>query len=135
MSEIKLKLCPFCGGEAKLRRINGRIAYVECSKCCTETNHFEMSVEYCANEKIGQEQDTTMTLTIKGAMSMNSVTARIVAQRLRSEAMTKINATQILPIAMILLDVGAAAVCLWHRDYRRVVYWVAAAVLNVTVTF
>ena len=41
-------------------------------------------------------------------MSMNSVTARIVAQRLRSEAMTKINATQILPIAMILLDVGAA---------------------------
>ena len=68
-------------------------------------------------------------------MSMNSVTARIVAQRLRSEAMTKINATQILPIAMILLDVGAAAVCLWDRDYRRVVYWVAAAVLNVTVTF
>ena len=68
-------------------------------------------------------------------MSMNSVTARIVAQRLRSEAMTKINATQILPIAMILLDVGAAAVCLWHRDYRRVVYWVAAAVLNVTETF
>lgn len=68
-------------------------------------------------------------------MSMNSVTARIVAQRLRSEAMTKINATQILPIAMILLDVGAAAVCLWHKDYRRAVYWMAAAVLNATVTF
>ena len=48
--------------------------------------------------------------------------------------MTKINATQILPIAMILLDTGAAAVCLWHRDYRRAGYWVAAAVLNVTVT-
>lgn len=48
--------------------------------------------------------------------------------------MTKINATQILQIAMILLDTGAAAVCLWHRDYRRAVYWVAAAVLNVTVT-
>lgn len=54
MSEIKLKLCPFCGGEAKLRRINGRIAYVECSKCCAETNHFEMSVEYCANEKAAE---------------------------------------------------------------------------------
>lgn len=49
--------------------------------------------------------------------------------------MIKINATQILPIAMILLDAGAAAVCLWHRDYRRAVYWVAAAVLNVAVTF
>ena len=49
--------------------------------------------------------------------------------------MTKINATQILPIAMILLDVGAAAVCLWHEDYRRAVYWMAAAVLNATVTF
>ena len=49
--------------------------------------------------------------------------------------MTKINATQILPIAMILLDAGAAAVCLWHRDYRWAVYWIAAAVLNLTVTF
>ena len=49
--------------------------------------------------------------------------------------MTKINVTQILPIAMILLDVGAATVCLWHKDYRRAVYWMAAAVLNATVTF
>ena len=49
--------------------------------------------------------------------------------------MTKINPTQILPIAMILLDVGAATVCLWHKDYRRAVYWVAAAVLNAAVTF
>lgn len=49
--------------------------------------------------------------------------------------MTKINATQILPVAMILLDIGAAAVCLWHGDYRRAVYWIAAAVLNATVTF
>lgn len=49
--------------------------------------------------------------------------------------MTKINTAQMLPIAMILLDAGAAAVCLWHRDYRRTVYWIAAAVLNATVTF
>ncbi len=49
--------------------------------------------------------------------------------------MTKISTAQILPIAMILLDAGAAAVCLWHRDYRRAVYWIAAAVLNATVTF
>ena len=49
--------------------------------------------------------------------------------------MTKINTAQMLPVAMILLDIGAAAVCLWHRDYRRAVYWIAAAVLNATVTF
>ena len=49
--------------------------------------------------------------------------------------MSKINATQILPIAMILLDVGAAAVCWWHKDHRRAFYWLAASVLNVTVTF
>lgn len=49
--------------------------------------------------------------------------------------MIKINTTQILPIDMILLDVCAAAVCLWHMDYRRAVYWIAAAVLNATVTF
>ena len=49
--------------------------------------------------------------------------------------MNKINVTQILPIAMILLDVGAAAVCLWHKDLSRAVYWLAAEVLNVTVTF
>lgn len=48
--------------------------------------------------------------------------------------MNRINVTQILPITMILLDIGAAAVCLWHKDYGRAVYWVAAAVLNVTVT-
>lgn len=49
--------------------------------------------------------------------------------------MTKINTAQMLPVAMILLDAGAAAVCLWHKDYRRAVYWIAAAVLNATVTF
>lgn len=49
--------------------------------------------------------------------------------------MNKLNTTQILPIAMILMDVGAAAVCLWHRDHRRAVYWLAAAVLNAAVTF
>lgn len=45
--------------------------------------------------------------------------------------MTKINTAQILPIAMILL---AAAVSLWHKDYGRAVYWMAAAVLNATIS-
>lgn len=54
MSEIKLKLCPFCGGEAKLIDSSRRASYVRCSKCCAETNHFEMSVEYCAIEKAAE---------------------------------------------------------------------------------
>ncbi len=45
--------------------------------------------------------------------------------------MTKINTAQILPIAMILL---AAAVSLWHKDYGRAVHWMAAAVLNATIS-
>lgn len=45
--------------------------------------------------------------------------------------MTKISTAQILPVAMILL---AAAVNLWHKDYGRAVYWMAAAVLNATIS-
>lgn len=41
----------------------------------------------------------------------------------------------IFPAALILLDVGAAAMCFIGKDYKRAVYWLAAAVLNVTVTF
>ena len=53
-------------------------------------------------------------------------------QRQKGNDVNRINATQILPIAMILL---AAAVSLWHKDYGRAVHWMAAAVLNATVTF
>ena len=41
----------------------------------------------------------------------------------------------IFPVALILLDVGAAIMCIIGKDYKRAVYWLAAAVLNVTVTF
>lgn len=41
----------------------------------------------------------------------------------------------IFPVALILLDVGAAVMCVIGKDYKRAVYWLAAAVLNVTVTF
>lgn len=39
------------------------------------------------------------------------------------------------PITMIALDIGAAAVYFFSRDYKKVVYWLAAAVLNAAVTF
>ena len=47
----------------------------------------------------------------------------------------KIKPEQILPILLIIIDVLAAVVCFIQKDIRRGIYWLAAAVLNVTVTF
>ena len=41
----------------------------------------------------------------------------------------------IFPIILIALDLGAAVVYGTSRDVRKVVYWIAAAVLNAAVTF
>lgn len=41
----------------------------------------------------------------------------------------------IFPTVMIILDLGAAVVCGCQGDVRKVIYWVAAAVLNAAVTF
>ena len=41
----------------------------------------------------------------------------------------------IFPLLLIALDIGAAMVYGLNGDMRKVVYWIAAAVLNVTVTF
>ncbi len=41
----------------------------------------------------------------------------------------------VLPVVMILLDVGAAVVYGCCGDWKKTVYWIAAAVLNITVTF
>ncbi|MGN0598913.1 MAG: hypothetical protein ACI4JK_03365 [Oscillospiraceae bacterium] len=42
---------------------------------------------------------------------------------------------QVFPLVLILLDLAAAVVYLQQKDYKKAVYWVAAAVLNITVTF
>lgn len=41
----------------------------------------------------------------------------------------------IFPIVLIVLDALAAFVYLFNKDYQKCVYWIAAAVLNVCVTF
>jgi hypothetical protein len=41
----------------------------------------------------------------------------------------------IFPIALIILDFGAPGVYLFDGDFKKAVYWIAAAVLNITVTF
>ena len=41
----------------------------------------------------------------------------------------------IFPCLLIVLDVGAAATYFFNGDAKSAVYWAAAAVLNVCVTF
>ncbi len=41
----------------------------------------------------------------------------------------------IFPLTLILLDVGAAVFYGFSGDWRKAVYWIAAAVLNAAVTF
>ena len=43
--------------------------------------------------------------------------------------------TYIFPIVLILLDVGASIVNVFNQEYKMAVYWIAAAVLNIAVTF
>lgn len=41
----------------------------------------------------------------------------------------------IFPCLLIALDLGAAFMYGLDGDWRKVIYWIAAAVLNITVTF
>ena len=41
----------------------------------------------------------------------------------------------IFPVILIALDVGAGIVYGAAGDYKKLVYWIAAAVLNIAVTF
>lgn len=43
--------------------------------------------------------------------------------------------TNIFPALIIVIDVLAALVYLYHGDYRRAIYWTAAAVLTAAVTY
>ena len=42
---------------------------------------------------------------------------------------------KLFPTILIILDLCASGVYLAHGDVRRFVYWIAAAVLTVTVTY
>lgn len=41
----------------------------------------------------------------------------------------------LFPIVLMALDLAAAVVYGFNGDFEKVVYWVAAAVLNAAVTF
>lgn len=42
---------------------------------------------------------------------------------------------QVLPLILIIIDLLAAIVCFVQDEPKKGVYWIAAAVLNWTVTF
>lgn len=46
-----------------------------------------------------------------------------------------IDKTKIFPVLMIVCYICASFICFTHGDVRRGTYWLAAAVLNVTITF
>ena len=41
----------------------------------------------------------------------------------------------IFPVALMLCDIGATIIYGINGDIRKVIYWIAAAVLNAAVTF
>lgn len=53
----------------------------------------------------------------------------------KEEEEMKLKPEYIFPLALIALDLAAAMVYVVHKDYKKTVYWIAAAVLNITVTF
>lgn len=55
--------------------------------------------------------------------------------RLIEEKRMKIKVEYIFPLVLIVLDLAAAIVYAVHKDYKKAVYWIAAAILNITVTF
>lgn len=46
-----------------------------------------------------------------------------------------IDKTKIFPLILIILQASAAIPCAYVHDWRKMIYWLAAAVLNVAVTF
>lgn len=46
-----------------------------------------------------------------------------------------ISPEQVLPLILIIINLLAAIVCFVHGEPKKGVYWIAAAVLNYTVTF
>ena len=43
--------------------------------------------------------------------------------------------TQIFPTVLMSLDILSGAVCAWNGDWRKAIYWLAAAVLTASVTY
>lgn len=53
----------------------------------------------------------------------------------RKRGHRKLKPQQILPCVLILINLCASIVCFAQKDCKKGIYWIAAAVLNITVTF
>lgn len=54
---------------------------------------------------------------------------------MQTKEKTKTVPVWFFPAMIIALNLGSSIVYLYARDYRRAVYWIAAAVLTWTVSF
>ena len=75
MSEIKLKPCPFCGGEARIASEGGTVVLATCKKCHVETQGVSISAEYCANEKAAEEWNRRINQPPKAHWTREDVTS------------------------------------------------------------
>lgn len=55
--------------------------------------------------------------------------------RRRGKRFMEMKNEHIFPTLLIVLDILAGVVYLCHGDVKKFIYWIAAAVLNITVTF
>lgn len=54
MSELHLKHCPFCGGDAVLTYdgpVSDRTSYVKCKSCDSSTKKIPISTKYSSDER------------------------------------------------------------------------------------
>lgn len=45
------------------------------------------------------------------------------------------NKTQIFPLILIVLQIGAGIMYGLSKDWRMMIYWMAASILNIAITF
>ena len=59
MSDIKLKPCPFCGGEGEINRFYSSMSIrvsvqILCKNCGGRSGSFDEDARYCADEKAAE---------------------------------------------------------------------------------
>ena len=76
--EIKLALCPFCGGKAELSHSGEgkyNYSYVTCTKCHARTIAFQVSTKYSSDEQVIERWNNRSTpelnLYRKGGINMS----------------------------------------------------------------
>ena len=72
---------------------------------------------------------------LRAQADVQRVHGRVYARALQAKEGAQEMIAKIFPVALIVLDVAAAVVYAACGDWRRFIYWIAAATLTATVTF